>query len=60
MALEPAQFSCHTDRITRRPLVHPMFTAVRTFVFRHWEESAVLASSGLFLATVYVLTVVLY
>jgi hypothetical protein len=37
-----------------------MFTAVRTFVSQHREESAVLASSGLFLATVYILTVVFY
>jgi hypothetical protein len=33
-----------------------MFTAVRAYVLQHREGSAVLASSGLFLIIVYVLT----
>ena len=39
-------------------LVRLMFDALRTFVLEHRERSAVLASSGLFLITVYTLTVI--
>jgi hypothetical protein len=36
-----------------------MLATVRTFVLQHREGTAVLASSGLFLSAVYILTTVL-